>query len=92
MASPHFSYSSFSFLAVFNNFISYISFHLIDFTFSYFYINLKWYPEKCNSQVSLYWHLSYHYVDGYWDIEGVSRDVIWPKKEDGSGIVIVVMQ
>jgi len=64
------------YFTVFSNFISHISFHLIDFTFSYFYINLKWYPEKCKSQVSLNWHLSYQYVEGYWDIEGVSREVI----------------
>jgi hypothetical protein len=63
------------YFTIFSNFISYISFHLIDTTFSYFYINLKWYPEKRKSQVAQYWHLSYQYVEGYWDTEGISREV-----------------
>jgi hypothetical protein len=58
------------------NLISYISFHFVDFTFSYFYINLEWYPEKSKVQVSLYWHLSYQYAEGCWGIEGVSREII----------------
>jgi hypothetical protein len=35
--------------------------------------------------------LSYQYAEGCWGIEGVSREIIWPKMEDCNGIVLVVI-